>query len=68
MIWYLFWLFISISQSQTYILLFIMNRISDVMVSVLTSSVVGRGFKFWSGQTKNLENRYLLPLLKAHSI
>ena len=54
MIWYLFWLFISISQSQAYILLFIMNRISDVMVSVLTSSVVGRGFKFWSGQTKNL--------------
>jgi hypothetical protein len=31
-----------------------MNRISDVMVNVLTSSVVGRGFKFWSGQTKNL--------------
>ena len=31
------------------------NRSSGVMVSVLTSSVVDRVFKSWSGQTKDYE-------------
>ena len=30
-----------------------MNRIAGVMVSVLASSAVDRGFKPWSGQTKD---------------
>jgi hypothetical protein len=32
-----------------------MNRISGVMLSVRTSSVVDRGIKLWSGQTKDYE-------------
>ena len=31
------------------------NHICGVMVSVLTSSVVDRGFEPWSGQTKDYE-------------
>ena len=31
------------------------NRISGVMVCVLASSVVDRGFETWSGQTKDYE-------------
>ena len=31
----------------------ISNRIGGVMVSVLASSVVDRGFESWSGQTKD---------------
>jgi hypothetical protein len=33
----------------------IANRISGVMVSLIALSVVGRGFKPWSGQTKDYE-------------
>jgi hypothetical protein len=32
-----------------------LKRIGDVMVSVLATSAVGRGFEFWSGQTKDYE-------------
>jgi hypothetical protein len=31
------------------------NRIGGVMVILLTSSVVDRGFEFWLGQTKNYD-------------
>jgi hypothetical protein len=34
---------------------FLANRISGVMVSLIALSVVGRGFKPWSGQTKDYE-------------
>jgi len=30
-----------------------MNRIGGVMVSMVASSVVDRGFEMWSGQTKD---------------
>jgi hypothetical protein len=33
--------------------MFIENRIGGVMISVLVSSVVDRGFKPWSGQNKD---------------
>ena len=32
---------------------YILNRISGVMVNVLVSSAVDRGFELWSGQTKD---------------
>jgi hypothetical protein len=42
-----FWSYVSIFFSW--------NRIGDVMVSMLTSSAVDRGFEPWSGQTKDLK-------------
>jgi hypothetical protein len=41
--------------SPSLILLFVINRIGGVMVSMLTSSVVDGGFESWSGQTKDYE-------------
>jgi hypothetical protein len=38
-----------------FFLFFSSNRISGVMVSVLTSGVVDRGFEPWSGQTKDYQ-------------
>ena len=37
------------------VFLFIQNRIDGVMVSVLASSAVDRGFEPWSGQTKDFK-------------
>jgi hypothetical protein len=42
-----FWSYVSIFFSW--------NRIGGVMVSMLTSSAVDRGFEPWSGQTKDLK-------------
>ena len=44
------------------------NRIGSVMVSVLVSNVVDRGFESRSSQTKRLYNWYLWLLREAHSI
>jgi hypothetical protein len=44
------------------------NRIGGVMVSVLASSAVDRGFELWSGHTKVYANWYLLLLWLARSI
>ena len=38
------------------------NCIGDVMVSVIASSAVDRGFELRSGQTKNYKNLYVLLL------
>jgi hypothetical protein len=38
-----------------FFLFFSSNRISGVMVSVLTSGVVDRGFEPWSGQAKDYQ-------------
>ena len=45
----------------------VFNRISGVIVSVLSSNVVGRGFQPGSGQIKDY-NWYLLLLQQPHSI
>ena len=42
-----------------------MNRIGGVMVSVLASSVVDRGFKSWSGQTKTMQLVCVASLLST---
>jgi hypothetical protein len=45
-----------------------LNSMSDIMVSVLASSVVDRGFKPRSGQNQKLSNWYVLLLRLAHNI
>jgi hypothetical protein len=44
------------------------NSICGVMVSVLTSSMIDRGFELQSDRTKDYKIGILLLLCKAHSI
>jgi len=57
----MFYVQIHIVFSSTWYPSLMTNRIAGVMVSVLASSVVDRGFEPWSGQTKDW-NWYLLLL------
>jgi hypothetical protein len=57
----MFYVQIRIVFSSTWYPSLMTNRIGGVMVSVLASSVVDRGFEPWSGQTKDW-NWYLLLL------
>ena len=56
----LFLLLLDVSYIMTQLIQ--INRIGGVMVSVLASSTVDRGFEPRSGQTKDYEHWYLLPL------
>ena len=47
-------------------LLFLLNRIGDVMVSVLASSAVDCGFEPRSGQTKEYKNIICCFSAKTH--
>ena len=37
-----------------------LNRVGGVMVGVIASSAVGRGFESWSGQTRDYKIEYVL--------
>ena len=55
-------------HARLYTYSFPCNRISDVIVGVLASSVIDRGFELRSSQTKKLYNWYLLLELCKHAI